>query len=984
MKAISLTLEGFGPYLARQDVDFTAFDADRLFVITGKTGAGKSTILDAITFALYGDVPRYDGTRSTARSHFCTPDDPTEVTLVFEVGTARYKITRSPEFERPKARGTGTTTEKPAAKLWRWEGGDWDPIAMAPREVGHEIGGIMQLTSDQFLQVILLAQGRFAEFLQSSTDSRLKLLRSLFGTQRFEDLTASLRDLARTRYRAIEAADAELEVVLRNAATVAGVEAPGTGEGDAWLLTVDDALRAAAATLAEASETAGTAASAAREALVEARRVEAERTRLATARARVTELEAGAEAHADDVTRRDLARRAAPAAAPLAATARSAGALSDARAARGTALAGADSLTDATIDQLRERASALATERGSLATALEAERSLPARAAAATAATAGAASATAARDATQTRIDALPERERELRERLGAVATAAARLEDLEAAVTRASKAVAAHERLVTLDAALATAREREATESGARKTAVDLHDALLQRRVRSQAAHLAATLVDGEPCAVCGATAHPSPARPTDEHVTDDQVEAADAAAKAATATFERAQAAAAEAHTAAEVARTEAGEGTRDTAATELTRAREAVALASEGAATQASVEAELASLDALAVTLKEDLAVKAAGVESAQARAAEAGAALEAARASSTEARGEHPTVAARAATLDAEAATVDAVARATETLDAAERADADARAALAAALDEAGFAEADEARAATLPAGELAELEARIVARESDLAGARAVVAELASADLPAEPADLAALVAASTEADAAAKEAARTHAAAESRATQFAALAARYRDKAAETAEARERHAVVETLAATLEGNPPNERRMRLESFVLAARLEEIVAAANARLVVMSNGQYLLEYDDSAQFRNRQTGLELRVADAHTGQSRSTRSLSGGETFLASLALALGLAETVTAAAGGIQLDTIFIDEGFGSLDGDTLEIAMSTLDDLRDAGRTVGLISHVEAMKEAIPAKLEVTKAADGSSRVAVRTGAEG
>ncbi|WP_062287410.1 AAA family ATPase [Demequina phytophila] len=982
MRAISLTLEGFGPYLARQEVDFTAFDADRLFVITGKTGAGKSTILDAITFALYGDVPRYDGTRSTARSHFCTPADPTEVTLVFEVGTARYRVTRSPEFERPAKRGGGTTTEKPAAKLWRWDGGDWEPLAMAPREVGHEVGAIMQLTSDQFLQVILLAQGRFAEFLQSGTDSRLKLLRSLFGTQRFEDLTASLRDLARRRFRAIEAADAELEVIAGNAATVAGIEPP-SGDRDAWLATVDDALVAAAAELAEASAKAGTAAGAAREALAEARRVEAERARLATARARVAELEAGSAAHAESVARRDLARRAVPVAGPLASAARSATALAAAGESRDAALAHTPALATLTLAGLRARAAELATERGSLTAALEAEVSLPELESAAVAARSALDAAVAARDAGQAALDALPERERELRERREPLAAAAARTEDLEAAVVRAESVVAAHTRLASLETALETAALREAEASGVRAAAVRAHDSLVQRRLRSQAAHLATKLVDGEPCAVCGATSHPAPATPTDEHVTDEEVDAADAAAKSASAAFERAQVVASDARTAAQVARSEAGDGTPEEAGEALEAARTAAAAATAATSELAAIDAELAALDGEAVSLRESLAARATALETAQSTATQADAALEAARASSLVGRGSHDSVAERAAALDAERVAVDVLARATEAVEEARRADADARDAVAKALAEAEFDDADSAIAAALPAAELAALEARITGYEADLAGARAVVAELAAADLPEESADLTALEASSTEAEGAAKEAARAHADAASRATQFAALAGRYREKASSTVEARDRHAVVETLAATLEGNPPNERRMRLESFVLAARLEEIVAAANARLGVMSNGQYLLEYDDSAQYRNKQTGLELRVADAHTGISRSTRSLSGGETFLASLALALGLAETVTAAAGGIQLDTIFIDEGFGSLDGDTLEIAMSTLDDLRDSGRTVGLISHVETMKEAIPAKLEVTKAADGSSRVAVRVGSE-
>jgi exonuclease SbcC len=133
---------------------------------------------------------------------------------------------------------------------------------------------------------------------------------------------------------------------------------------------------------------------------------------------------------------------------------------------------------------------------------------------------------------------------------------------------------------------------------------------------------------------------------------------------------------------------------------------------------------------------------------------------------------------------------------------------------------------------------------------------------------------------------------------------------------------------------------------------------------------------MTSGRYALEHDDSVQYRNTQSGLGLTILDQHTGRARATNSLSGGETFLASLALALGLAEVVTNQAGGITLDTLFVDEGFGSLDSDTLEIAMGTLDSLRAGGRTIGLISHVDAMKEQIPAKLRIIVTDRGYSEI--------
>ncbi|MGI0519763.1 SMC family ATPase, partial [Microbacterium maritypicum] len=179
--------------------------------------------------------------------------------------------------------------------------------------------------------------------------------------------------------------------------------------------------------------------------------------------------------------------------------------------------------------------------------------------------------------------------------------------------------------------------------------------------------------------------------------------------------------------------------------------------------------------------------------------------------------------------------------------------------------------------------------------------------------------------------------------------------------------------------VLQNLADTIAGRGANTRKMTLETFVLAAELEEIVEAANRRLHDMSTGRYQLQHSDALAARGAASGLGIVVSDAFTGQTRPPQSLSGGETFLTSLALALGLAEVVTARAGGIRLDTLFIDEGFGSLDGDTLDVAMRTLDELRQGGRTVGIISHVEAMQEQIPAQLTVRALPNGPSIIEAR-----
>ncbi|HET6354078.1 SbcC/MukB-like Walker B domain-containing protein, partial [Streptomyces sp.] len=178
---------------------------------------------------------------------------------------------------------------------------------------------------------------------------------------------------------------------------------------------------------------------------------------------------------------------------------------------------------------------------------------------------------------------------------------------------------------------------------------------------------------------------------------------------------------------------------------------------------------------------------------------------------------------------------------------------------------------------------------------------------------------------------------------------------------------------REEYDRVARLAALTAGtSADNERKMRLESYVLAARLEQVAAAATARLQRMSSGRYTLVHSDT-KAGGRRSGLGLHVVDAWTGSERDTATLSGGETFFASLALALGLADVVTDEAGGVRLDTLFIDEGFGSLDDQTLDEVLDVLDSLRERDRSVGIVSHVADLRRRIPAQLEIVKERHGS-----------
>jgi exonuclease SbcC len=208
-----------------------------------------------------------------------------------------------------------------------------------------------------------------------------------------------------------------------------------------------------------------------------------------------------------------------------------------------------------------------------------------------------------------------------------------------------------------------------------------------------------------------------------------------------------------------------------------------------------------------------------------------------------------------------------------------------------------------------------------------------------------------------------------------HAEARSRCEQLDRLSARALADARELAPLREEYDRVARLAALTAGtSAENERRMRLESYVLAARLEQVAAAASARLAHMSGGRYVLVHSDARGSGRGRSGLGLHVVDAWTGNERDTATLSGGETFFASLALALGLADVVTEEAGGLRLDTLFIDEGFGSLDDQTLDEVLDVLDSLRERDRSVGIVSHVADLRRRIPAQLEVVKTRAGSA----------
>ena len=1040
MRLHTLELTGFGPFRETQRVDFDAFGDDGVFLISGRTGAGKSSILDGVSFALYGTVPRYDGGEKRLRSDHSALTDPTEVRLEFTIGDTRWRVTRSPEYDRPAKRGGGLTTEIARAVLEEQVDGVWVGRAAKPRDVGVALGEMLGLGAQQFQQVILLAQNKFSRFLLAPGDERQTLLRALFGTRRFEQYRDDLEQRRREAQKTLAGATTQTETLLdlaermveeqtRNAA--GGGEVPGAavgralggaevgagdgggrgadsgaeadvdsgsdvgsgadsgayggsvdpGAGDlserraALIVAVSRAdyrIEQAAAVLANA-EGAHRDALAEHGALVERDKQGRER---AAVRTRLAELEARAPERAVERERLERARAAEALRAPIDAVERAdtqrraaedaaAGALAEWTASGGEASIDIAARIDELTAELARWEDAGALER--------AQVPLLARRDAAAAAVADADVALAQLDA---QLALIPAQARDLDDAIAEARAGAARQGDLR--VRRDELAVqhaAAGEAAALAERSAAAEQEHHAASIAAAAAAGAVTE-LLQRRLAGHAGELAAALVDGEPCAVCGATAHPAPATGSAEPVTDEDLSAAEQERERAGASAVAAADAARALRDQLAAARARAGGNDLSSLVDALASAESDLNAADAAVRDLEQLIAKRAELDELTAAAQRERAAHAdqRGAD----REEHAAAAAEATRAETViaAARGDHASVAARIEAGAAERVRAERLADSRAALAERRRAEETARADCDARLAGSGFPTIDAARAALLPAAEVTDLEERLARDAADLTAARARLLDL---EISATGDDVTAEALADSAARLASADTARSAAIAALRGAELAAdalrdLSEQVDEAAAQVEEIADRASAVTRLADTVAGRAPNMLKMDLETFVLAAELEEIVAAANVRLTEMSSGRYTLHHSDARAARGRASGLGIEVLDAHTGRLRSPQSLSGGETFLASLALALGLGEVVTSRAGGIRLDTLFVDEGFGSLDPETLELAMRTLDELRAGGRTVGVISHVEAMKEQLPAQLVVEATPQGPS----------
>ena len=933
MRPLRLTLSAFGPYAAQTTLDLEKLGKGGLYLITGDTGAGKTTLFDAITYALYDHSSSGIREGSMLRCKYADDKTPTFVELEFEVHGVRYTVRRNPEYQRPKARGEGMTTEKADATLTYPD--DRPPVTKA-KDVTAAVQEIIGLDYNQFSQIVLIAQGQFTKLLNASTEERSRIFRKLFRTQRYAQLQERLQAEAAALNQQRTAQNAKLDSLL------GGLQF-SPDDPDA------EALRALCAQTIPETALALLDALTARQAAA----LEETGTALHTTEAQLDKVQQqlGAAAQAQQLAQQLTARQAELAAAKPAL---------DAARAEADRHAGDAAQLDALTAQVTQAQSALAAY-----DALDAlcRQQTEARDAARLAA--------AQAHKRRTQLDSLNAALAAAETELSALADADTRLLALQ---TRSAQLAQHGEALEKLEQRLADCQRQTKTAHKAQenyRTAAAAQDDARARQITlerafldAQAGLLAESLVEGAPCPVCGSTHHPARALLPHTAPTQAQVEAARQAAAAADRQAQTASAAAQSALAAANEAKTSLRRDAETLLPERFTAPEGTVPL------TFALMTNVLAGESAALQTAQADCAAQCRQTEADCRRKAQ----LEADRQNKTRQR---PALEQAAAEADRSAAAQNASADALEGQIAERRAALPypRRADAQAALDKL------EADRSALRTG-MDTAQRKLKQAEQAVAAAEAAVEALRTQQTAAQkelPARSAEELSAQQTALTAARETLR------SREKQLSAqllpnrkTAAQYR-AAAEARQALEsRWQWVSALAATAGGTLTSKQKIKLEAYIQMNYLDRILRYANTRLMQMTAGQYELERI-GAENQRSQSGLDLGVIDHYNGTRRSVKTLSGGESFKASLALALGLSDEVQSSAGGIRLDTLFLDEGFGSLDEESLELAIRVLSGLTEGDRLVGIISHVGALKDRIDRQVVVHKARTGGSTVELR-----
>ncbi len=918
MRPLKLTIAGFGPYAGTQELDFELLGRSGLYLITGDTGAGKTTIFDAITFALFGEASGGDRSTDMLRSKYTKDADPTFVELTFAYGGKEYTVRRNPEYERAKTKGTGTTKQLASAQLTYPDGHS----VTKTTEVDQAVRDIIGLTREQFSQVVMISQGDFRKLLQADTKERQNIFRDIFGTGLYVTLQEQLKARAAELKAQREQADLSIRQYVEGiachedsilAADVKKSKARGLPIGEIQDL-LEQLLKedsAAQETLSEQLSELDRQLETVVAQLTKAAAYQSAKRSLAEKTAQETEKAASLE-HLTAVL--SAAQRTAPEQESLSKQITSIELL----------LPSYDELNTKTGKRVKKE-TALSNAAAAQDTAQQRSAALTAEVAALKEERAGLEFVSAEKEKLQGQKQTFLD----CREKFRVLAADMDALNAQKAQLERLQKAYLA----------------AESKSSQLRQA----YDAKNKSFLDEQAGIIASSLSPGLPCPVCGSTEHPHLAVLSEIAPTEAEVKAAKAA-------WEKAQ------------KETEQASGKASTQRGIANSAEDAIRKAIPPLLGETPLEDAQAAAKAQEAVLTEEITETSRQItvlnEKISRKAQLDGlisqkeAALASSQQTLTDAKAQIAGFTASLAELDAQISALRC-----------KLPFADKAAALAekAALEK----KRNELKAA-LTAAETAHN-----ACKEELTGIRAAIEQLRE-QLTAEPeVDAEALEV--QKADLTARKSKITEAQKDlhARITANSSAQRNITSKAKEMGDLESRYAWMKALSDTANGNVTGKDKIMLETYIQTTYFDRILERANIRLWKMSGGQYDLKRRGKASNQRSQSGLELDIIDHINTTERSVNTLSGGEAFLASLALALGLSDEVQMSTG-IHLDTLFVDEGFGSLDSEALSKAYLTLAGLTEGNRLVGIISHVAELKEKIDKQIVVKKALSDGSRAMI------
>ncbi len=921
MRPQKVIMSAFGPYAKKVEVDLEKLGQSGLYLITGDTGAGKTTIFDAITYALYGEASGENRDAAMFRSKYAEPDTPTEVELYFSYAGKEYYIKRNPEYERAKSRGEGTTSEKANAEL-RYPDGR---VVTKIKDVNNAVIDIMGIDRNQFTQIAMIAQGDFLKLLLASTEERKRIFQKLFKTEKYYVLQEKLKSESGKLSREYEELKNSISQYINGIIagdtteeTLLKVEKAKNGEmSDSEIgILLEELIKTDSDLEKQNEEKLKTI----EEKLSEITKLLTEAKTLQVAKDSRIEAEANLARLEDDIKVLNEKLKTEEAKKPeIEKILRSIAEIE-------AVLPEYDEL-DEKKNQLSDTKKNIETDTKTLETKAANKKEI------------------------EDSIKAFEEELKSFKDVGAEKVKFVTEKERVSAKICETDNLLGELKKYNELVESLKAAQEKYIKASEEAKEQKDIYEALNRAYLNEQAGILAETLEIGSPCPVCGATEHPTPAKKTVDAPTKEELEfSKELADKAASAENIASQ----EANEAK--VKTEEKEKTITTTIEKLLGRKVVIS----------DVKGDLIDEKELLGDKLKELEEKISELNKSINRKAELEEAIpikkenleklteeiNILKESITKNETNEETLNERINTLSKKLKYESklAASNAKGTLE-----------------NEKAKLEDDYNKAKS----DVDKCNNDIIATNSKIDEVKKLLKDAKEIDVSAEEEKKSALEQEKETITAKQKD---IH----TRIVSNGSIKENINSRLAEITEVGEKWTWVKALSNTANGNISGKEKVMLETYIQASYFERIINRANKRLLLMTNGQYELARSKTAENNRSQSGLDLNVIDHYNGSERSVKTLSGGESFKASLSLALGLSDEIQSSAGGIKLDTMFVDEGFGSLDEESLSQAIKALMGLADGNRLVGIISHVGELKEKIEKQIIVTKEKTGGSKIEI------